>query len=180
MILQFDTKWLDAISDLDDALRLTLLDGIFAYLEGKEPVLGSEASMLFCAIRPFIDEVNNKRIRIAERNRENGMKGGRKPKAKRDEKPKGKTFDDYLQEPEYQGRCENLLKLDEWMKNHTPYVYRHIPPMTNKEFENLMRRGYTSKEICDTLEELENRKDLRKRYVSLYRTLLNWMKRNYG
>ena len=36
------------------------------------------------------------------------------------------------------------------------------------------------KEIADVIEQIENRKDLRKRYTNLYRTVLNCAKREYG
>lgn len=181
MKLTIDTKWLDAISDLDDALRLTLLDAIFAYLEGREPLLGKEASVIFCTLKPFIDEELNKRIRIAERSRENGKKGGRKASSKPKEAPKKrKTFEDWLQEPEYQGRDERLLKLDAWKKKNTPYIYANYRPLTNREFACLLSKGYDARRICDTLLQIENRNDLRKRYTHPYRTLLNWLKNDYG
>lgn len=179
MKVEFDTKWLEAISDLDDPLRLALIDGIFAYLEGRDPLLCNEAFRIFCTLKPFIDEVVNKRIRIAERSRQNGMKGGRKKAEQPKEEPKEtKGFEAYLLKPEYQGRCDNLLRLDEWKKKNTPYIYKNIRPLTQKEFECLCKK-YNSKQICDTLLQIENRKDLRRKYVDPYRTLLNWMKRSY-
>lgn len=180
MKLIIDTKWLDAISDLDDSLRLVLLDGIFAYMEDREPLLGVEAFRIFCTLRPFLDEEKFKRIRLAERSRKNGMKGGRKTKTKNLVEPKKPTrFEDYLKQEKYQGRSERLLKLDEWTKKYVPYIYDNIPPLTNREFEQLMKK-YNIEQVCDTLLQIENRKDLRKRYSSLYRTLLNWLKKDYG
>lgn len=178
MKVEFDTKWLDAISDLDDPLRLALIEGIFAYLEGNDPLLSNEAFRIFCTLKPFIDEVMNKRLRMAERSRQNGMKGGRKKAEEPKEAKETKGFEAYLLKPEFQGRCENLIKLDEWKKRNTPYIYKNIRPLTQKEFDCLCKR-YNSQQICDTLLQIENRKDLRKRYVDPYRTLLNWLKRNY-
>lgn len=178
MKVVFDTKWLEAISDLDDALRLALLDAIFAYLEGRDPLLSKDAFFIFNTLKPFIDDEVNKRIRMAERSRQNGMKGGRKADPKK-QKPEPKGYKYYLELPEYQGRCENLMNLDVWLEKYTPYIYKNIPPLTNKEFECLCKK-YNSEQICDTLLKIENRKDLRKKYVSLYRTLLNWMKTDYG
>lgn len=181
MKLVIDTKWLDAISDLDDPLRLALLDGIFAYLEGRDPLLGVEAFRIFCTLKPFIDDDLNRRIIRAERSRENGKKGGRKPKSAKTKSPpnKKKTFDDWLKEPDFQNRSDKLLKLDEWKKKYVPYLYENIRPLKEDEFQALMAKNYTSRQICDTLTQIENRKDLRKRYTHPYRTLLNWLKNNY-
>jgi len=63
-----------------------------------------------------------------------------------------------------------------WLKEHCPYIYEHLKLPTEKEFLRL-RRKYTAKEIAEVCEQIENRVDLRKKYESLYRTLLNWLKR---
>lgn len=76
-------------------------------------------------------------------------------------------------------RSELLQKLDTWMEKVTPYIYHNIARLTEKEFQCLLSK-YNIAQICDTLQQIENRKDLRKRYTNLYRTLLNWMKTNYG
>ena len=81
--------------------------------------------------------------------------------------------------PEYKDRCEKLRSLDKWMEKHTPYIYANIRPLTQAEFNCLVEK-YNSTQICDTLSQIENRKDLRKNYTNLYRTLLNWLKTNYG
>lgn len=181
MLITIDTKWLDAISFLDEEMRLVMLDAIFAYMQGREPILILESERIFNTIKPFLDEIRNKRERLAERSRANGMKGGRKKKKNLAEaeprKPNG--FVSYLEKEEFQGRCENLLALDKWKEENTPYIYANIRPLTQKEFATLVKR-YTSSQICDTLRQIENRKDLRKRYTDPYRTLLNWLKNNYG
>lgn len=68
-----------------------------------------------------------------------------------------------------------------WIRNNTPYCanpknFSH--QITEKEFLKLKEK-YTSKEVADTIMQIENRKDLRKRYSNLYRTVLNWAKRGY-
>ena len=50
MKIAFDTKWLEAIGYLDDELRLTMLDAIFAYLQGQEPLLILEAQRVLIAL----------------------------------------------------------------------------------------------------------------------------------
>ena len=75
-------------------------------------------------------------------------------------------------------RSEKLLKLDEWMKKHVPYIANNLNPLSQKEFEKLLSE-YGIRAMCETMEQIENRRDLRKTYTSLYRTLLNWLKNGY-
>ena len=72
-------------------------------------------------------------------------------------------------------------KFQLWLKSTTPFCAerKHFPrQITEKQFLKLRER-YTAKEIAAIIEQIENRKDLRKRYSNLYRTVLNWAKREY-
>lgn len=76
----------------------------------------------------------------------------------------------------------DYLKFNEWMKKKAPYcsnTKNFQSQITEAEFLRLKKK-YTSKQIADVIEQLENRKDLRKRYTNLYRTVLNWAKKAYG
>lgn len=75
-------------------------------------------------------------------------------------------------------RSEKLIKLDEWMQKHVPYIANNLKPLSQKEFEKLLSE-YGIRAMCETMEQIENRRDLRKTYTSLYRTLLNWLKNGY-
>lgn len=88
-------------------------------------------------------------------------------------KPKQRTL---IEVEEY--RSEKLMKLDEWMKRHTPYIANNLNPLTQAEFEKLLS-DYGIRAMCETMEQIENRRDHRKKYTSLYRTLLNWLKNGY-
>lgn len=183
MKLTIDTKWIEAFSEQDDTVRLAMYDAMFAYLEGKEPMLSSENMMMFFIIKPFLDEEANKRIRLAERSKENGKKGGR-PKEGKKEAPKQEPkepigFRRFLDLDEYKERSDNLRKLDKWIEDNTPYIFANLKPLKQKEFDKLFER-YGIKEICDTLMNIENRKDLRKRYTNLYLTLNNWLKNEFS
>ena len=65
----------------------------------------------------------------------------------------------------------------EWLSKNCPYIYNHYKMLSDSEFEKL-KAEYGSKAIADECMNIENRIDLRKKYSNLYRTLLNWLKRN--
>lgn len=175
MRITIETKWLEALEDFDDETRLILYEAIFSYLQEKELNLPKDTWQMFAILKPQLEEVLDKRIRIEERNRINGMKGGR-PKSKTQQNPKKpKKPTGFLEIYESEERSEDLRKFDAWIKRNAPFVYENLKPLSEKEFESL-RNKYSSKQIADTIEQIENRKDLRKRYTSLYRTLLNWLK----
>lgn len=172
MRITIDTKWFDSIQHFDNDMKVVFYEAIFNYLCGNDLNLTEEQMLMFKMLSPMLDEERDKRIRLAERSRANGAKGGRKaaPKVK-----KSKSFP-IIPDGE---RCEKLLSLDKWMEQKTPYLYQNIRLLNQKEFESLCEK-YTSAQICDTLQQIENRKDLRKNYTNLYRTLLNWLKNGFG
>lgn len=61
----------------------------------------------------------------------------------------------------------------DWVAENTPYVARHLRPLTEEQFFRLKQR-FGSECLARNVDNLENRRDLRSRYTSLYRTLLNW------
>ena len=63
-----------------------------------------------------------------------------------------------------------------WLRVKCPYIYKNLELPTEQELAKL-KESYTAKEIADECEKIENRVDLRKKYKNLYRTLLNWLKR---
>lgn len=74
---------------------------------------------------------------------------------------------------------ESYLKFLDWIEKAAPYVAHNITPLSEIEFEKL-KAAYDSKAIMVNILNIENRKDLRKKYSSLYRTLLNWCKNGYN
>lgn len=76
----------------------------------------------------------------------------------------------------------DYLKFNDWLKRKAPFCSNpknFSSQITEAEFLKLKEK-YTGKQIADIIEQIENRKDLRKRYTNLYRTVLNWAKREYG
>lgn len=73
-------------------------------------------------------------------------------------------------------------KFQDWLTRKAPYCsnIKNFPSqITETEFMKLKEK-YTGKQIAEIIEQIENRKDLRKRYTNLYRTVLNWAKKEYG
>jgi cobalamin-dependent methionine synthase I len=65
----------------------------------------------------------------------------------------------------------------DWVDTNTPYVANHLYPISEQQFIAL-RGYYGSEAIVQNIMNLENRVDLRRRYRSLYLTLLNWLNRS--
>ncbi len=70
---------------------------------------------------------------------------------------------------------ENFMS---WMKDNAPEVYRNFGhKMTQTEYDRI--RGIIDKTaLVDYVLAMENRKDLVKKYSSLYLTLRNWIRRD--
>lgn len=76
----------------------------------------------------------------------------------------------------------DYLKFNDWLEKKAPFCSNpknFSSQITEAEFLKLKEK-YTGKQIADIIEQIENRKDLRKRYTNLYRTVLNWAKKEYG
>lgn len=81
-------------------------------------------------------------------------------------------------EPDGSTLSPDYLKFKDWMKRHAPYCNdpKNFPhQITEDEFFKLKEK-YTGEELATIIEQIENRRDLRKRYTNLYRTVLNWIK----
>ena len=74
---------------------------------------------------------------------------------------------------------EDYRKFRIWMNENCPYCNnpRNMPSSTITQAEFLkLKLEYSGRDIAETILEIENRKDLRKKYANLYRTTLNWLK----
>ena len=84
-------------------------------------------------------------------------------------------------EIEVESKNEDYIKFRIWMKENCPFCDNPknfaSSRISEKEFEELKSK-FTGSEIADVILEIENRKDLRKKYCNLYRTTLNWLKNN--
>lgn len=75
----------------------------------------------------------------------------------------------------------DYIRFNSWIAENAPYCAnpKNMKQITQAEFLRLKQK-YNSEQISHIIEQIENRKDLRKRYSSLYRTTLNWLKREHG
>ncbi len=76
----------------------------------------------------------------------------------------------------------DFIKFNDWLERKAPFCSNpknFSSQITEAEFLKLKEK-YSGKQIADIIEQIENRKDLRKRYTNLYRTVLNWAKKEYG
>lgn len=108
-------------------------------------------------------------------------KGNKKKKDKEDikESPNGDKKETSVSSPSLN---PDYLKFNEWIDRKAPFCSnpKNFPSqITETEFLKLKEK-YSGKQIAEIIEQIENRKDLRKRYTNLYRTVLNWAKREYG
>lgn len=74
---------------------------------------------------------------------------------------------------------QDYRKFIKWLMEHAPYCFVHLKIPSEKDLEKLKAK-YTGKELSEIIEKIENRSDLRKKYVNLYRTVLDWSRREYG
>jgi len=74
---------------------------------------------------------------------------------------------------------DDYTKFRDWMFKNAPYCDNpknfSSSRITEEEFKNL-KESFTGLQIAETIMQIENRKDLRKKYTNLYRTVLNWIK----
>ena len=74
---------------------------------------------------------------------------------------------------------EDYIKFRKWMKDECPFCDNpknfSSSRITEEEF-NKLKSDYTGMEIASVITEIENRKDLRKKYCNLYITVLKWLR----
>ena len=80
---------------------------------------------------------------------------------------------------EIESHDEDYIKFRKWMKDKCPFCDNpknfSSSRITEEEFIKL-KSQYTGREIASVIFEIENRKDLRKKYCNLYITVLKWLR----
>lgn len=118
----------------------------------------------------------------AQSNKKGHTKGTNTKKDKEDSIKESPNGDKKEGEPSSPVLNPDFLKFNDWMKRKAPFCSNpknFSSQITEAELLKL-KENYTGKQIADIIEQIENRKDLRKRYTNLYRTVLNWAKKEYG
>jgi DNA-binding MarR family transcriptional regulator len=76
-------------------------------------------------------------------------------------------------------KCKNEIisvhPLQKFVKENYPRISKLESQLTEKECNSLLEK-YSKEDVKSVLEEMENFKALNKKYVSVYRTLNNWLK----
>jgi hypothetical protein len=75
-----------------------------------------------------------------------------------------------------EGELSAIEGFNQWLQEEAPYIARNFTHTLTAEELDRLKSKYSSEKIAETVLRIENRKDLRKRYTNLYRTLLNWLK----
>jgi hypothetical protein len=67
----------------------------------------------------------------------------------------------------------------DWVDKETPCLKKIQRQITQKEYYK-MKEKYNKKQITDVLTKIDNYKDAPKKYTSVYRTFLDWARKDYG
>ena len=141
----------------------------------------NELQMLGASLRA---ELRASQEEFAKKLEELGRAKGNKKKKDKEDNTKESPNGDKKEAEASSPVSSNLdyLKFNDWLKRKAPFCSNpknFSSQITESEFLKLKEK-YTGKQIADIIEQIENRKDLRKRYTNLYRTVLNWAKKEYG
>lgn len=172
----FRRDWRDAIAALPAQVRLEVYEAIIEYgTSGTLVELKAKARLAFGFIKQDMD------AQRATETSEQGNNVKESPLVPPKEKKRQKKNNPLLS-PKETPSCETredkiLTPFETWLKQHCPYIFSHYKLPTNEEVEKLKMR-YGADIVAATCEKIENRTDLRKRYNNLYRTLLNWIKKD--
>ena len=212
---------LSSLDELNDAQAGKLFKAIKAYHMSRSEGEGQDCKaefdslmndfvtrLAFAPFRASFERDAEKYQRIVERNRTNGLNGGRKKdktqtnpnnpvgflETQRNPKEPKQTHNDNVNDndskeiltdvstkkgdDEASPTSAHYRNFMQWMKDNAPNVYAGCGKnLTETEYTKI--REATSKEkLVDCVLAIENRKDLLKKYRSLYLTLRNWIKRD--
>lgn len=194
----------EAITELNDADQLTIYKAVTRYaLDGEDPELTGFPKAIFKLIKPILEanrkrwENGNKGGRPKTKPKPNGNQNETeskpnnnqtvtKPKANKD-KDKDLDKDNNInkestnvdkKETGVSSSLPDYVRFQSWITENCPYLSNpsNIKQITEAEF-NKLKQTYSGKQIADVILDIENRKDLRKKYSVLYKTALNWLKK---
>lgn len=126
--------------------------------------------------------LNDNNVNTTSTQRDNVVNTTEEKEEEKEDKKESPNGDKKEGKPSSPSLNPDYLKFNEWLDRKAPFCSnpKNFPSqITETEFLKLKEK-YTGKQIAEIIEQIENRKDLRKRYTNLYRTVLNWAKREYG
>lgn len=202
----FYRSFKESMSDLSDADKLIMYEAITDYsLDMKEPELTGFPKALFSLIRPFLDANTQRWKNGCKGGAPKGNKNNRFSKSTTEVQPevnqsttevqankdknvnkdknkdinKESTIVSKKDELSLSSPSEELIKFNQWLDKHCPFVLKVKTQMTEPEYQKLLAK-YTKKEICDVLESLNNWKDFPKKRTNVYRSTLDELKKKFG
>jgi len=66
------------------------------------------------------------------------------------------------------------------MKNNFPFVSKMKRTLSLAQYNSLLDRGYTNEQVSSKLADMDNFAGIEKKYTNAHRTLLNWLKQDFG
>lgn len=199
----FYRGWKEAIDELPDREKLAIYEAICNYaLDGKIPDFTGLLNALFKSFVPQID-INTKRW---ENGRKGGAPKGNKNAEKQNVTKDGnnqKQPKTTKKQPNVQctmqnvectiqnvnesmsaAKCTHALtggqtyeKYVAWLRENAPYVYSHYTNLLTERELTKLQESYPLPTILQTIAQIENRTDLRRKYTNLYMTLKNWLRK---
>jgi hypothetical protein len=175
-----------ALEDLTDEDLGALFRALFEYQINGTECENKSISMAFKFFKNQFRLDEEKYLNVINRNKTNGSKGGRPKTQDNPKNPVG-----YLEPKKPYNDNDNVnenvndkvliinieyLKFNDWLKENAPNVLKLKEPISEEQYFKLKEHDRTL--LKDTLIAMHNFKDLRKKYVSAYLTLNNWIKRN--
>ena len=194
----FYRGWKEALDELSNGEKLAIYEAICNYaLDGKTPDFTGLLNALFKSFVPQID-INTKRW-------ENGRKGGapkgnknaekqnvakneinqNQPKSTKDQPNVNANANVNVNEGMSAAKActhaltggETYTKYVEWLRTNAPYIFSHYSNLVKEEQLTKLMEDYSLSVILQTIAQIENRSDLRKKYTNLYMTLKNWLRK---
>ena len=191
----------EAMEELSDNDQLTLYRSIVHYsLDKQEPSFSSSyLRMAWKLIKPQLD-ANWRRYEngckggapLGSRNNPNGRRG-KIPRTNREltknlpndndndndnvndnKKEQYKKKDFSFPSPP---QSEKFVKFNKWLQTNCPHLLKMQEQISEEQLTTLLA-NYSSEDIFDTLQSMENYKDTVKKNRSVYRTLRNWLNRD--
>lgn len=162
--------WLETFEELEDDEAGRLVKHLFRYVNDLDPQTEDKLTrMTFIPIKQTLKRDLKKHVAVVDRNRENGLKGGR-PK-----KPSG--LFGLIEKPKKADSDSDSDSVNEKKETQVYMSFAHLS-ITKGECVKLSE-NYTKKQIDTILEAIQNYKP-NKKYTSLYLTAKNWLKKEYG